>query len=135
MRTVNPGSLMPPRGYNNGALFSIGDGSTLLFVAGQIGTDATGALVGRDFVTQFDRAIANVVAVVREAGGSPESVGKLTIFVTDRTEYAADRRAIGDVYRRHMGRHFPAMSLVEVQALLEPGARVEIEAIAVLEAR
>ena len=82
------------------------------------------------FEDQFDQALANLLAVVAEAGGAPESIGKLTIFVTDCAEYVAARKAIGDRYRRRMKDHYPAMTLVEVKALLEPRARVEIEGVA-----
>jgi enamine deaminase RidA (YjgF/YER057c/UK114 family) len=132
MRIVNPPTLAPPRGYNNGVALPAPPGASVLFVAGQVGWDAEGRLTADGLTGQFERAIANVVAVVTSAGGAVESIGKLTIFVTDRVEYLAERRAIGAAYRRHMGRHFPAMTLVEVKALLEPGAKVEIEAIAVV---
>ena len=101
-----------------------------MFLAGQIGWDATGRLASDKFDEQFDQALANLLAVVVEAGGRPESIGKLTIYVTDRAEYIAARKQVGEHYRRRMGRHFPAMTLVEVRALLEEGARVEIEGLA-----
>jgi enamine deaminase RidA (YjgF/YER057c/UK114 family) len=128
-RYVNPSTLPPPRGFNHGVLFArdVGD---MLFVAGQIGCDAVGTLVGDDFVAQFEQALVNVLAVVRTAGGRPDGIGKMTIYITDKAEYIDARRALGESYRRHMGRHFPAISLVEVRALLDPGAKVEIEAVA-----
>jgi enamine deaminase RidA (YjgF/YER057c/UK114 family) len=107
-------------------------GGRLLFVAGQIAWDGERRLVASDFPGQFDRALENAVAVVRAAGGGPEHVARLTLYVTDRRQYLADLAAVGDAYRRVMGRHYPAMALLEVQALLEPGALVEIEATAVL---
>jgi enamine deaminase RidA (YjgF/YER057c/UK114 family) len=127
---VNPPGLARPRGYSHGVLAPAG--GRLLFVAGQIAWDGEGRLATEDFHGQFGRALANVVAVVREAGGGPEHVARLTIYVADRREYLADLAEVGRVYRSVMGRHFPAMALVEVQALLEPGAKVEIEATAVL---
>lgn len=127
---INPPSLGPPKGYSNGLLAEAG--GRLLFVAGQIGWDAEQNLVGDGFAAQFGRALANVLTVVREAGGAVEDVGRLTIFVTDRDEYAGALEEVGAAYREVMGRHYPAMSLVEVQALLEPGAKVEIEATAVI---
>ena len=127
---VNPESLGAPRGYSNGMLAPAG--GRLLFVAGQIAWDASQQLAAEDFPGQFGRALANVLAVVREAGGGPEHVARLTVYVTDRGEYLAALSAVGEAYREVMGRHYPAMALVEVQALLEPGAKVEIEATAVL---
>ena len=127
-RYVNPESLTKPSGYNNGVAY--GPGGTVVFLAGQIGWDATGRITSDKFDEQFDQALANLLAVVAEAGGRPESIGKLTIYVIDRAEYIAARKQVGAHYRRRMGRHFPAMTLVEVRALLEEGARVEIEGMA-----
>lgn len=127
---INPAELGAPSGYSHGVLAPAG--GRLLFVAGQIGWDAEHKLVGEAFVDQFPQALANVLSVVRSAGGGPEHVARLTLYVADRSEYSARLEEIGRVYRSLMGRHFPAMALVEVAALLEPGARVEIEATAVL---
>jgi enamine deaminase RidA (YjgF/YER057c/UK114 family) len=85
-----------------------------------------------DFVSQFDRALGNVLAVVRQAGGEPEDIGRLTIYVTDIAQYRAGLKPLGDVYRRRMGTHYPAMALVEVKSLVDQAAVVEIEATAVL---
>jgi enamine deaminase RidA (YjgF/YER057c/UK114 family) len=131
MRYVNPEALAAARGYNNGVLMTP-NARGILFVAGQIGWNGDGQLVSDRFVDQFDRALANVIAVVGAAGGSPESIGKLTIFVTSVDEYRSARKQIGERYRERMGKHFPAMSLVQVSALLEPGAKVEIEGLACL---
>ena len=131
MQYVNPETLAAARGYNNGVLMAP-DARGILFVAGQIGWNGDGQLVSDRFVDQFDRALANVIAVVGAAGGTPESIGKLTIFVTSVDEYRSARKAIGECYRERMGNHFPAMSLVQVTALLEPGAKVEIEGLACL---
>jgi enamine deaminase RidA (YjgF/YER057c/UK114 family) len=128
MTIINPGTLAPPRGYSHGI---IGEGR-VLFVAGQIGWNAGATLVSDRFVDQFDQALANVLEVVRDAGGTPESVARLTIYVVDKREYAAAQREIGEKYRTRMGRHYPAMTLVEVSSLLEDGAKVEIEATAVI---
>lgn len=125
---VRPAGLAPARGYSHGM---VGAGR-VLFVAGQIGWNERAELVSDRFADQFDQALANVLAVVREAGGSVESVGRLTIYVTDKQEYLAARREIGESYRARMGRRYPAMTLVEVKSLLEDGARVEIEATALL---
>ncbi|MFN2454102.1 MAG: RidA family protein [Pyrinomonadaceae bacterium] len=127
---VNPESLAAPRGYANGVIAPAG--SRLLFIAGQIGWDERGQIVSDDFVEQFDRALANLTTVVTAAGGAPEQIARLVIYVTDKTEYHAAQREIGKRWRARMGKHFPAMTLVEVKALLEDAARVEIEGIAVL---
>jgi enamine deaminase RidA (YjgF/YER057c/UK114 family) len=128
MTPVNPAGLAAPRGYSHGMV----RGGRVLFVAGQIGWTSHGTLIDERFVDQFDQALANVLAVVHEAGGTANAVGRLTIFVVDKTEYLAAQREIGERYRARMGGHYPAMTLVEVKSLLEPGARVEIEATAVI---
>jgi enamine deaminase RidA (YjgF/YER057c/UK114 family) len=128
MKIINPPGLPPPRGYSNGVVAE----GRMLFVAGQIGWNESSRLVGDRFVDQFDQALANVLTVVQAAGGAPESVSRLTIFITDKGQYLSATEEIGQRYRARMGRHYPAMSLVEVKALLEPGALVEIEATAVI---
>lgn len=130
MRTINPEELGAPKGYSNGLLAPAG--SRLLFVAGQIGWNSDQQIVSDRFLDQFDRALRNVIAVVEGAGGHAEHLVRLTLFVTDKSEYLADLQDLGRVYRRIMERHFPAMTLVEVQALLEPGAKIEIEATAAI---
>lgn len=131
LETVQPDGWRPPRGYSNGMLAPAG--ARLLFVAGQVAWDTDQRLVGAgDFVAQFARALANVLAVVRAAGGGPEHVARLTIYVVDKNAYVAGTRELGAEYRRLMGHHYPAMSLVEVAALLEPGALLEIEATAAI---
>jgi enamine deaminase RidA (YjgF/YER057c/UK114 family) len=132
LRAVEPPGFPPARGYSHGLLAPAG--GRLLFVAGQIGWDENQRLVGDDFVEQFDRALRNVLEVVREAGGAPGSVARLVVYVTDNREYLADLAAVGEAYRAVMGRHYPAMALLEVSGLLEPGAKVEIEGTAVLPA-
>jgi enamine deaminase RidA (YjgF/YER057c/UK114 family) len=102
----------------------------MLSVAGQVAWDAEGRIVSERFADQFDRALENVLTVVDAAGGTPDSIVRLTIYVTDTAEYLGARREIGERYRARMGRHYPAMTLVQVNALLEDGARVEIEATA-----
>ncbi len=126
---VNPPSLAAPRGYSNGLVYPAG--GRVLLVAGQIGWRADGTFE-EGMAAQFDRALANVMEVVRAAGGSAEHVGRFTIYVTDKHAYMAATKAIGTSYRAHMGRHYPAMALVQVAALLEDRAMVEIEATAVL---
>ncbi|MDQ2920196.1 MAG: RidA family protein [Acidobacteriota bacterium] len=129
-KLINPVSLGSPRGFSNGVLTDAG--GRLLFVAGQIARDETQTIVSGNFVEQFDRALVNVIAVVTEAGGRPEQIARMVIYVTNRLEYLQYQRAIGERYRAHMGKHFPAMVLVEVKSLLENEAKVEIEAVAVL---
>lgn len=129
MRIVNPETLAQPIGYNNGLLF---EGGSILFVAGQIGWDQERRIVSDDFAEQFAQALENVIAVVQRAGGSPENIARLLIFVIDKKEYNDRLRDIGAVYRQLMGKHFPAMTLVEVKSLLEHLAKVEIEATAVI---
>ena len=131
MTIINPEALGAPRGYSNGVLF---EGGSLLFVAGQIGWDRESRSVSDDFADQFAQALENVLSVVREAGGGPENIGRLLIFVTNKEEYTSQLRAVGVAYRQLMGKHFPAMTLVEVSSLLERLAKVEIEALAVIQA-
>ena len=126
---INPEALGQPRGYSNGLLF---EGGSLLFVAGQIGWNRDSRIVSDGFAEQFAQALENVLAVVRQAGGHPENIGRLLIFVTDKAEYSSQLRDVGSAYRQLMGKHFPAMTLVEVRSLLEPLAKVEIEALAVI---
>jgi enamine deaminase RidA (YjgF/YER057c/UK114 family) len=128
LEIVDPPELGTPRGYANGVL--VPAGRRLLFVAGQIGWTAEQRLVGEGFAAQFAQALANVLAVVRAAGGAPEDVARLTVYVLDKQEYAACRGELGRCWREQLGRHYPAMALVEVRGLLEPGAKVEIEATA-----
>ena len=129
-KVINPESLGAPRGYANGVLTEAG--GRLLFIAGQIGCDENQKICGDDLVEQFDRALANVISVVTEAGGQPEQIARLVIYVTDKSEYKTRTKEIGARYRARMGKHFPAMVLVEVNSLLEDAAKVEIEGTAVL---
>jgi enamine deaminase RidA (YjgF/YER057c/UK114 family) len=131
-KLINPESLGVPRGYSNGMLAEAG--GKLLFVAGQIGWNEQQKLVSGDFVEQFDQALANVMTVVAAAGGTADNVARLVIYVTDKNEYKGHLRQLGERYRARMGKHFPAMVLVEVKSLLDDAAKVEIEAMAVLPA-
>ena len=128
LEVVDPPELGRPQGYANGIL--VPAGRRLLFVAGQIGWDAEQRLVGDDFVDQFAQALTNVLTVVDAAGGAAADVARLTVYVTDKAEYLASRRELGRRWHELMGRHYPAMALVEVSGLLAPGAKVEIEATA-----
>ena len=131
LETIEPEGWEKPHGYANGMLAPAG--ARLLFLAGQIAWDADQVLVGRDdFVAQFRQALANVLAIVASAGGEPHHLASLTVFVTDKHEYLASTKALGTLWRELVGRHYPAMALVEVKGLLEPGAKVELQAIAAL---
>ena len=125
---VNPATLARPVGYSHGMAAQ----GTHLFVAGQVGWDAAAKIVSGGFVAQFEQALANVMAVVAEAGGEPRHVTRLRIYVTDLEAYRRSLAEVGAAYRRRMGRHFPAMALLQVAGLLESGALVEIEADAML---
>ena len=129
-KLINPESLGAPQGYSNGVLT---EGGRLLFIAGQIAWDQQQQIVSADLVEQFDRALANVITVVTEAGGQPDEIARLVIYVTDKNEYRARMKEIGARYRARMGKHFPAMALMEVKGLLEDGAKIEIEGTAVLD--
>lgn len=125
---LQPGGWPAPRGYANGVA---AEGRTL-FVAGQVGWNARGEFESDDLVVQVEQALSNVVAVLRAGGAAPDHLVRLTWYVTDKAAYLARRREIGEAYRRVIGRHFPAMTLVAVAGLLEERALVEIEATAVV---
>jgi enamine deaminase RidA (YjgF/YER057c/UK114 family) len=128
MRILQPPGWPRPRGYANGVVAE----GRLVFVAGQIGWDESGAVVSDDLVTQLERTLENTLAVLREAGAGPEHVARMTWYVTDKREYLARAREIGAAYRALMGSHYPAMAVVEVKALIEDRAKVEIETTAVV---
>jgi len=125
---LHPQSWKRPRGYANGVAAT----GRNVFLAGQIGWNAEQQFESTDFVAQTRQALANIVALVQEAGGKPEHVTRLTWFVLDKKEYMSRLPELGQVYRSVMGQHFPAMTLVQVVALVEDKARVEIEATAVV---
>jgi enamine deaminase RidA (YjgF/YER057c/UK114 family) len=126
---VNPDMLGRPRGYSNGILAAHG---RTLFIAGQVGWNSGQQLVSEHFAAQFEQALRNVLTVLAEAGGKAEHVARFTIYVTDKQPYIKASKEIGASYRALMGGHYPAMTLVQVAALLETGALVEIEATAVI---
>lgn len=130
LKFINPESLGKPKGYANGVL---ADGGKLLFIAGQIAWNEKQEIVSDDFVEQFEQALKNVIAVVAEAKGSAESIVRLVVYITDKEEYKASVKEIGERWRVQMGKHFPAMALVEVKGLLEDKAKVEIEGVAVID--
>jgi enamine deaminase RidA (YjgF/YER057c/UK114 family) len=128
--TVNPPVLGRPRGFSHGLLATAG--SRLLFVAGQTAADADGRIAETGFVPQFEVALTRVLTVVATAGGKPEHVGRMTVYVTDMDAYRESRPALRETWSRLMGDHYPAMALVEVKRLLDAEATVEIEATAVI---
>ena len=127
---VNPEELGAPRGWNNGMLAR--SAGRTLFIAGQTARDASGRVPAADFVSQFDRALGNLLAVLAAAGGEPGDIGRFTIYVTEMAQYRGSLKPLGEVYRKRMGTHYPAMALVEVKSLVDPNAVVEIEATAIL---
>ena len=127
---IQPTGWARPRGYSNGIVAE----GRVLFVAGQIGWDPTSELakLRPTFAEQFDQALSNVMDVVRSAGGQATDIARMTVYVTDKKEYLAALKQVGEAWRKHLGKHYPAMALVVVAALLEDEAKVEIEATAVL---
>jgi enamine deaminase RidA (YjgF/YER057c/UK114 family) len=129
---INPESLGAPSGYSHGLLADAN--GKLLFISGQIAWNEKQKIVSDDFVEQFDRALANVVTVIRDAGAQPQHLVRLVVYVTNKIEYRARTREVGERYRKYMGKHFPAMVLVEVAGLLDDLAKVEIEGMALIPA-
>ena len=127
-RLLQPSGWPRPRGYANG----VSARGRMVFVAGQIGWDEHGRLAGEDLVSQARQALRNIATILAEDGGRPEHLVRLTWFIVDRDEYLASAGALGEAYRGVVGAHYPAMSVVEVTALMEAGAVVEIEATAVV---
>lgn len=127
-RILLPEGWPRPKGYAHGVLAR----GTLLFTGGIIGWDAAERFAGPDLVSQFDQVLANTVATLAAGGARPSDIVRMTWYVTDRDEYAAALKDIGAVYRRHIGRHYPAMAVIEVSRLVEPAARIEIETTAVI---
>jgi enamine deaminase RidA (YjgF/YER057c/UK114 family) len=128
MEILQPPNWPRPQGFSNG----IAARGRIVFIAGQIGWDDKSRIVSSDFSEQVRQALANVLAVLAQAGGKPEHIARMTWYVTDKREYVAAYKPIGEAYRSLMGRHFPVMTAVEVAALVEDGAKVEIEATAVI---
>ena len=128
MQILQPPGWARAKGFSNG----IAAQGRLVFIAGQIGWTGDGKWQARDFAGQFRQALENILAVLAEAGGRPEHLVRLTWYVLDRQEYLASLKAVGEAYRALMGRHFPTMAVVQVSGLVEPEARLEIEATAVV---
>ena len=128
MKTLQPPDWIPPKGYANG----VAARGTLVFVGGQVGWNAECRFETDDFVGQVRQTLANVVAVLAEAGGEPRHITSMTWYFTDKAEYVGNLKGIGEAYRDVIGRHFPAMAAMQVVALVEDRAKVEIQAMAVI---
>jgi enamine deaminase RidA (YjgF/YER057c/UK114 family) len=129
--TLHPAGWTPPIGYSNGVVAAP---SSIVFVAGQIGWNAAQRFETSDLAEQFAQALENIVAVLAEAGAKPEHICRMTAYCTDKAEYLAARPEIGRAWRRVIGKHFPAMTMVFVTALLDEGAKIELEATAAVPA-
>ena len=129
-KVLHPRGWKEAKGFANGVVAE----GRVVFLAGQIGWNAQQKFESSDFIAQAHQALANIATLVEEAGGKIEHITRLTWFVTDKKEYLARQRELGQAYRTVMGKHFPAMTLVQVAALVEDEAKLEIEATAVLPA-
>lgn len=129
LERVNPEQLPRPSGFSHAM---VARGGTQVFLAGQTAQGADGTIVGDGLVAQFDRALANLVTALTAAGGTAEHLVKMTIYCTDPADYVANLRELGAVWRRRVGRDFPAMTLVGVAGLFDPAAVVELDGIAVI---
>jgi enamine deaminase RidA (YjgF/YER057c/UK114 family) len=128
MQLLHPKHWRPAKGFANGVAAQ----GRQVFVAGQVGWNAEQEFASDDFVAQVEQALSNIKEVLAQAGAAPEHLVRLTWYVTDKGEYIARLKEVGQAYRRVIGRHFPAMTLVQVVALVEERAKVEIEATAVI---
>jgi enamine deaminase RidA (YjgF/YER057c/UK114 family) len=128
-RLVNPQTLPPPVGYSHAVV--AGPGRTV-YIGGEAGHRPDGTLAGDGIVEQFDQACANVVEILRAVEGRPEHIASMQIFVTDARAYRGSLEEVGRAYRRHFGRHYPAMAVLEVTGLFDPAAKVEITCVAVI---
>ena len=126
---VAPTGLAPAVGFSHAVVAAQG---RLVFLAGQTAQDEAGVIRGQGMTEQFDRALANLLTVLREAGGEPEHLVSLTVYVTDMDAYRQATRELGQVWRERFGRHYPAMALVEVTSLVDPAAVVEVQGMAVV---
>lgn len=128
-KVLQPAGWKPAKGYSNGIVTS---GGRTAYLGGQIGWTRDQVFEADDFVGQVRQTLQNIVEILHEAGGGPEHIVRMTWFITDKAEYVAGLNGLGEAYRAVMGRHFPTMSVVQVAALIEDKAKVEIEATAVL---
>jgi len=129
MQILLPEGWAPPVGYANGIAV---DAGRIVFIAGQVGWDAQQRFHSADVAPQFDQALQNVVAVLAAAGGKPQHICRMTAYCCDKPAYLAARRELGAIWRRHMGTHYPAMSMIFVSDLLDSPGKIELEATAVL---
>jgi enamine deaminase RidA (YjgF/YER057c/UK114 family) len=132
MRALLPEGWAPPIGYANGIEV---DAGRIVFIAGQVGWDAQQKFASEDIVVQFEQALANVVTVLAEAGGAPHHICRMTAYCCDKPAYLAARAQLGAIWKKHIGRHYPAMSMIFVSDLLDHPGKIELEATAVLPAR
>jgi enamine deaminase RidA (YjgF/YER057c/UK114 family) len=128
IQILQPPDWARPRGYSNGIVMT----GKLVFISGQIGWDGQGKFHSDDFADQTHQALQNILAILAEAGGKPEHIARLTWYVVDKADYLASGKKLGSRYRELMGNHYPVMSVVQVSALIEDAAKVEIEATAVI---
>jgi enamine deaminase RidA (YjgF/YER057c/UK114 family) len=128
MRILQPAGWARPRGYSNG----IEAEGRVVFVAGQIGWDENGQFQEHTLGGQFRQALKNVLAVLKEAGAGPEHIARMTMFVTSREDYVATRPQLGEAWKELMGKNFPAMAVIIVTGFVEPEAKIEVEATAVV---
>ncbi len=129
MRTLLPENWAPPIGYANGIE---ADAGRIVFIAGQVGWDARQRFASEEIAPQFEQALANVLAVLGQAGGGPQHICRMTTYCCDKPAYLAARQELGAIWKRLMGRHYPAMSMIFVADLLDHPAKIELEATAVL---
>ena len=129
MQTLLPEGWAPPIGYANGIAV---DAGRIVFIAGQVGWDAQQKFHSTEIAPQFDQALRNVVAVLAVAGGEPHHICRMTAYCCDKPAYLAARRELGAIWRRHMGTHYPAMSMIFVSDLLDSPGKIELEATAVV---
>jgi enamine deaminase RidA (YjgF/YER057c/UK114 family) len=129
MRALLPEGWAPPIGYANGIEV---DAGKIVFIAGQVGWNAQQQFDSEDLVVQFEQALSNVLAVLAVAGGKPQNICRITAFCCDKPAYMAARPELGAIWKRHMGRHYPAMSMIFVADLLDNPGKIELEATAVL---
>ena len=129
VRRVNPEVLAPPTGFSHAV---VAEGSTIVLLAGQTALNSHNVIEGEGIVTQTEKALTNLLTALTAAGGDPSQLGKLTIYCTDPVDYRAHSREIGAVWKKHVGRDYPAMTLVGVTRLWDDAALVEIEGIAIL---
>ncbi|MFL6129354.1 MAG: RidA family protein [Mycobacteriales bacterium] len=129
---VNPPGLATPSGFSHAVVAAVAEGSRVVFLAGQTGTDGTGAVVGGGLVAQFEQALGNLLTALAAAGGRPDQLASLTVYIVDMEDYRSRAREIGAVWRRLAGRDYPAMAGIGVSRLWDAAALVELQGAAVL---